>query len=112
MIVVSVSGGVQDPGSTPGRSTSLVEEMKMPETQAVKLVGKDEFECYTWGLCQASACTSLTDVKNIEFNMNAAVPTGISSRWVISDKPFKTGEPNPCHCDKRPSTHKHYLFAC
>lgn len=112
MIVVSVSDDVRDPGSTPGRSTNLVEEMKMEKVET-KLVGKAEFDAYAVGLCYASACTSLTDVAQIELNMNASNPTGISHHWKVSeDKAFKTGEANPHACHDKPATHKHYLFVC
>lgn len=71
-----------------------------------------DFVAYSVGLCQASACTSLS-VEEAAVRMNAEHPTGISSRWEMSSDPtFATGQTNPCPCDEHSVTHKHYLFTC
>ena len=70
-----------------------------------------DFYILATGLVATSVCTSLSR-KEATARLNREVPTGISSRWVISrDKTFHTGEPNPHTCETF-STHKHYLFNC
>ncbi len=44
--------------------------------------------------------------------LNAEQPTGLAHNWMLHDAPFRTGEDNPCPCDKAPETHKHMLFSC
>lgn len=71
-----------------------------------------EFEIIAIGVCSASVCTSLSiaDATNM---LNMTHPTGIQSRWAKSkDKTFRTGESNPCKCEKHPKTHRHILFNC
>lgn len=70
-----------------------------------------DFEVYAYGLVSASVCSSLPleEVKRLM----AADPTGISSRWELSDATeFANGVPHPCPCETNPSTHTHYLFHC
>ena len=70
----------------------------------------DDFTIYSMGLCYASICSSLP-IEEVKTRM-ALEPTGISNKWTLAGESFKTGEPNPCPCDKKPETHKHYLFSC
>jgi hypothetical protein len=71
-----------------------------------------DFEAYKVGLCTASVCTSLPLEEALE-QMNVLHPTGISSKWELSqDKTFKGGQSNPCPCEDKPKTHKHYLLSC
>lgn len=50
---------------------------------------------------------------DIEQGTNLEIPTGISSRWKISnDKEFRTGQPNPCQCEQFPNSRLHYLLNC
>jgi hypothetical protein len=68
---------------------------------------------YTWGLCHCSVCTDETDPAKIEAAANEQHPTGLQNGWMISkDKTFNGGQPNPCPCEQRPKTHKHYLLEC
>lgn len=73
-----------------------------------------DFEPYAMGLVCASACAVATmSVDEVAERLNAAHPTGISSRWAPSkDSTFASGQPNPCPCDRHPTTHMHYLFNC
>lgn len=70
-----------------------------------------DFEIYTWGLVNASVCTSLP-VENATQRLNDALPTGVGPWYPAEDKTFLFGQPNPNPCERRPSTHKHYLFHC
>ena len=71
-----------------------------------------EIEFYSIGLCCMSVCFSLP-VDDVIERANSEHPTGISSRWYLSDdKTFKTGQTNPCSCERNPETHKHYLLNC
>ena len=56
------------------------------------------FTVYAVGVCHASVCTSLGDA-DAEYETNAAHPTFIASRWVISGEDFPDGTKNgtPCH---------------
>jgi len=70
-----------------------------------------KFEAYSVGLCAASICTSLP-IEEAVATMNAKYPTGISSKWKLSDSPtFKTGEENGCQCPDH-TENKHYLLNC
>lgn len=68
-------------------------------------------EIYAHGLCHASVCSALP-VDEVKAVM-AAYPTGISSHWEISENTeFANGQPHPCPCEQKPTTHTHYLFSC
>ena len=71
-----------------------------------------EFEIYSIGIVCASVCTSLTPGE-AELALNVEHPTGISTRWTLSeDKTFGDGvSPMPCGCPDHPGN-KHYLFNC
>jgi len=74
---------------------------------------KEELEVYNDGFVHCSICTNVKSRKRIEELVNLKNPTGIESRWKISrDKTFRSGEANPCPCEKNPKTHKHYLMEC
>ena len=68
----------------------------------------DDFVVYAEGLCYASVCSPLPQA-DVEARMAARL-CGTQAGWALAEEPFQTGEPNPCPCDKRPATHKHYLF--
>ncbi len=69
------------------------------------------FVIYTEGLIHASVCTDRPQSEVIAFMANRV--SGTTGGWSLSEKEtFSTGEPNPCPCDKKPETHKHYLFNC
>jgi len=69
-----------------------------------------DFIVYANGLVHCSVCSSLPE-EDVVLRVNIANPTGVTP-WRIVEEKFKTGEPNPCPCDKYPDTHKHYLFTC
>lgn len=61
--------------------------------------------------CSVCAPADLS-TEDVERLTNEKHPTGISSKWSISEaKTFATGEPNPCPCEKG-STRKHWLLSC
>lgn len=68
---------------------------------------------YRIGLCYASVCAdSKMSGDEVADEMNKLSPTGISSRWDISeDKEFsdKTPMPSPCHEDQ---DRTHWLLEC
>ena len=71
-----------------------------------------EFDAYRVGVMMASVCSSLP-LDATGRRLNAERPTGIPSPWQPSgDAAFRSGEPNPCPCERNPETHKHYLFEC
>jgi hypothetical protein len=73
----------------------------------------DELEVYSLGLVACSICTNIKDPKKIEMLVNMRCPTGITSPWKISkSEKFHSGQTNPCPCENKPETHKHYLLEC
>ena len=80
--------------------------MKTKKTKA------KDFDVYAIGMCYASVCTSLSKVEAGR-RLNVLHPTGLATPWKPSkDKEFASGGPNPCPCEDKPETHKHYLFEC
>jgi len=73
----------------------------------------DPIYIYSLGIVAMSACVAnhITPEELVAY-ANKQYPTGISSDWSISNEAFKTGETNPCCCNKNPDTHKHYLLVC
>ena len=72
-----------------------------------------EFDIYSIGPVSMSVCVS-EDMsrEEIERRANAESPTGISSRWSISDEPtFANGDPMPCPCNTK-SDRQHWLLHC
>ena len=69
-----------------------------------------EFEVYYVGSVYLSACSSLSREETIR-RVNAEYSSDVR-QWSVSDKPFKTGDPNPCECNYNPQTHKHWLMVC
>ena len=72
----------------------------------------EELEVYSNGLVHCSLCTNIKSKKRVEQMVNLKNPTGISSPWRISKDNFRSGESNPCPCERKPETHKHYLMEC
>lgn len=71
----------------------------------------DEFIIYAMGICSASVCSSLP-MADVQARMRS-LETGVESRWEWAElENFRLGEPNPCPCNKKPDTHRHYLFHC
>jgi hypothetical protein len=70
---------------------------------------------YSVGPCYMSACApSDVPIDAIIERANLEHPTGISSRWGMSeDKTFSDGKStNPCPCNDKPETHQHVLLNC
>lgn len=68
---------------------------------------------YSWGMASLSACApNDMSVEDVTRSVNISHPTGISSKWELSDeKQFRGGEPMPCVCESNPGK-LHYLFHC
>jgi hypothetical protein len=68
---------------------------------------------YSMGLCMASVCApGHLDAEQVADAANIERPTGISSRWRVSDDPqFRTGQTNPCPCEQD-SSRRHWLLSC
>jgi hypothetical protein len=70
---------------------------------------------YSIGMCCCSVCTDAKDdeLEELTKKVNEISPTGIESKWRISeDKTFKDGiNPNPSPCEKI-SIRRHFLFNC
>lgn len=78
-----------------------------------KLKPKDTtFTVISYGMVCASVCTSLTN-EEAAARLNEEVPTGIKSKWDISeDTHFAGGKhTNPCACPDFPGN-RHILFKC
>jgi hypothetical protein len=65
------------------------------------------------GICAMSVCApNDTPRETIERWANTFAPTGISSRWAISEDDFAAGQSNPCQCEREPDARLHYLLNC
>ena len=75
---------------------------------------KGELEVYSNGIVHCSVCTNIKDKKRIELLVNQKNPTGTHGFWHIDTerKTFADKNPNPCLCEKKSKTHKHYLMVC
>ncbi len=71
-----------------------------------------ELIVYAHGLIHCSICTNVKDLNEIEYMVNLKNPTGIESKWKISKDTFRDGTLNPCPCEQKLETHKHYLMVC
>jgi len=71
-------------------------------------------QVYSVGLVRASACAPADTTRDeIERVVNLEHPTGIGSRWQISeDSMFSGGEPMPAPCDQNPDGRRHWLLNC
>lgn len=77
----------------------------------LKLQEHPDFQVYSTGLVAASVCSSLP-IEKITEKLNQCYPTGIASKWELSeDKFFADGTTMPCQCSDYPNN-KHYLFNC
>lgn len=69
------------------------------------------FEVYREGLCFMSVCTDMTPEEAETFAQTVR-PSGTKRGWKLSeDKTFRTGEPNPCPCEKH-TGRIHILLDC
>ena len=74
---------------------------------------EDTVFCLAWGLCACSVCAPAAMQRDaVERAVNLQNPTGISSRWHISeDTHFATGETNPSPCQDV-ANRTHWLLSC
>ena len=71
-----------------------------------------KIEIYSVGIVCASVCAETgTPIKEITSELNASHPTGIRSKWKLSENNFQDGKSNPCECNEY-KNRKHYLFNC
>lgn len=70
------------------------------------------------GYCSVCAPNDMS-IEEITEQVNILNPTGIESKWKLSEDPtfhkkvdYVEPAPNPCPCDQQPETRKHYLFEC
>lgn len=75
---------------------------------------KKELDIYSSALVYCSVCADKNMLPaEIEERVNSENPTGIESRWHISEnKTFTDGNKNPTPCNKYPDTKIHYLLNC
>lgn len=69
---------------------------------------------YAAGLVHCSVCVPKDfPISEIEANVNAANPTGLSHGWKVDDAPtFADGAGNPHPCEQFAATRMHYLMVC
>ena len=69
---------------------------------------------YTSGLVHCSVCVEKDlSREEIERQVNAMNPTGLSHGWKVDDAPaFSEGSANPHPCEDEPATRLHYLMVC
>ncbi len=83
------------------------EPMKKPEDEVKK---KSFFTLGSQGLVCWAICTNMSQEKAIA-HANSLSPTGISSRWQLSEDKFPDGRDNPHDCPDNPGA-KHYMLNC
>ena len=73
----------------------------------------NEVWIYAAGIISCSVCApGGMDRDVVALQVNHKIPTGISSKWRISDDThFKSGETIPCDCPDAPGR-KHWLLHC
>ena len=60
----------------------------------------NDFIAYSVGICYMSVCVlKEMDKDLIESKANVEHPTGVQP-WKIAVEDFRSGDPNPCPCDK------------
>lgn len=73
----------------------------------------EELQVYANGLVHCSICTNVKSKKRIEELVNLKNPTGLNHKWKVDmTQHFATGQTNPCPCERKSTTHKHYLMVC
>ncbi len=71
-----------------------------------------DFIAYSVGICFMSVCVlKEMDRDELEQKANEEYPSGVMP-WTISDEEFRSGDSNPCLCDKYPQERIHYLLNC
>lgn len=77
---------------------------------AIRKEEGDDFEVYSEGLVYASVCSSLPE-QEVVARMRRRI-SGTKGGWVMAAGGFADGTANPHPCDRKPDTHRHYLFSC
>ncbi|MES2409674.1 MAG: hypothetical protein V4509_05250 [Patescibacteria group bacterium] len=71
-----------------------------------------KIDIYAKGIVACSICSPKEkSIEDIEVEVNAELPTGISSQWKIANENFMTGEKNPHECEND-KDRLHYLLKC
>ena len=76
---------------------------------AIKSSEDEHLVVYREGLCYSSVCSDLPQVEVVARMAHRIC--GTTNGWTLAEENFNDGQPNPSPCDKRPATHKHFLFA-
>jgi len=72
----------------------------------------EKIQIYTNGLVHCSVCVEKELSRSeIEREVNLVNPTGIDSRWKISNEDFADKNKNPHKCEKD-KNRLHYLMVC
>lgn len=74
-------------------------------------MGEKQLTIYSKGLCCRSVCTNMTDLSEIEAEVNRQSSTGIPSKWKLAEEPFRDGSANPCPCEQNEGF-QHLLMVC
>ena len=68
---------------------------------------------YADGVAHCSVCAEKNlSRQQIEAEVNALSPTGLSGGWKIDEARFAGGEANPHPCEDAPDERLHYLMVC
>ena len=70
-----------------------------------------EFAPYAIGIAAASVCSTLS-LRETTRRLNEEHPSGVAPWFPSRSATFRSGDPNPCSCERNPETHTHYLFEC
>ena len=88
---------------TAGKYEEAEQELKTERQQG------DEFQVYGEGLFYMSVCSSLPQEEVVQRAHQLICRT--TTGWALANENFRAGQLNPCPCDQKPETHRHYLFA-
>lgn len=69
---------------------------------------ENQFKVYNEQEHYASVCSSLPKIQVEQIMAQKDMSSHIG--WKLSLNNFSSDKPNPCPCDEKPETHKHYLF--
>lgn len=82
------------------------------QIEQARLAAAHKLKIYSNGIVHCSVCAAkeLTREELVRL-VNQLNPTGVSSAWEISSRPFASGAPNPSPCNDSPDR-LHWLMDC